>query len=96
MKIDLNSLFLPRSSLLSPLGEARSKWGVSEDQEETRGRKGVYPSKEYASGIYESFENEAPGSAKEKADLPREGYPEERLVIEAATSENYHCHHQRQ
>ena len=57
---------------------------------------GVYPSKEYASGIYQSFENEAPGSAEEKADLPREGDPEERLVIAAADSENYHCHHQRQ
>ena len=42
VEINLNSLFLPRSSLLSPLGEARSKWGVSEDQEETLGRKATW------------------------------------------------------
>ena len=42
VEINLNPLFLPRSALLSPLGEARSKWGVSQDQEETLGRKATW------------------------------------------------------
>ena len=57
---------------------------------------GIYPSQENAGGIYLSFKNNNPRSAKEKADLPRDGDPEERQVIAAETSENYHCHHQRQ
>ena len=55
---------------------------------------GIYPSQENTGGIYLSFENEAPRSAKEKADQPRDGDPEERQVIAAATSENYHCQRQ--